>query len=391
MISTTYLNLDALEAEQNGAQETSREIMHQPQLWLDIFHLIKLNQEKISGFLDPILQILNLRIILTGAGSSAFIGESAQGIVQKNTGKFTQALATTDLVTHPDLFFMKDVPTLLVSFARSGNSPESLETVRLADIHVSNLYHFIITCNEEGELAEYARYHQDNTFCLQLPEEANDKSLAMTGSFTSMLLSVLLVTDIKNLEKKSNEVSIASSFAESIINTHSIDFQKIANESFERVIFLGSGSLLGIARECHLKLQELTDGQVVCKHDSFLGFRHGPRAVLNKKSLVVFLFSNDLHVYLYESDLAKSISLDIRSIPTISFGIKKDCDFKSKLIIKDLAATSSIGDFSVLAATLVGQLLGFYKSISLGLHPDNPSVSGAISRVVQGVKIYNRK
>ena len=390
MISTTYLNLDHQKAERVGAQETAREIAHQPHLWLDVLNLIDTNKSQISAFLDPIFEIPNLRIILTGAGSSAFIGEAAQGLVQKNTGKITQALATTDLVTHPELFFMDDVPTLLISFARSGNSPESVETVRLADIHVSNLYHFIITCNEEGQLAEYARQHKSNTFCLQLPEEANDKSLAMTGSFTSMLLSVLLISDLKAMISKKEEVASASKYAEYILNNYPSKFQKIADLDFERVIFLGSGPLLGIARECHLKLQELTDGQVVCKHDSFLGFRHGPRAVLNEKSLVVFLFSHDAHVYQYEKDLAKSISSDLRGIPSISFGIQEKDDFDSILSVSNSSLDSIGGDFNVLVVTLIGQLLGFYKSLALGLHPDSPSVSGAISRVVQGVKIYNK-
>lgn len=390
MTLTTYLNLDVQQAEKHGAHQTAKEIAHQPRLWLEVLSLIESSKTEITGFLDPILQLPNLRIILTGAGSSAFIGESAQGLVQKYTGRLTQALPTTDLVTHPELFFMKDTPTLLISFARSGNSPESVETVRLADMHANHLYHFIITCNEDGLLADYGRKNSSNTYCLQLPEDANDKSLAMTGSFTSMLLSVLLVTDLKHLSNKSEQILSASTFAEYIINNHSKDFQEIASSSFERVIFLGSGPLLGIARECHLKLQELTDGQVVCKHDSFLGFRHGPRAVLNEKSIVVFLFSEDPHVYQYERDLAKSISLDLRSIPSISFCSKEESDFDSTMSINNKATFNSLGDFNVLAATLVGQLLGFYKSLSFGLHPDNPSVSGAISRVVQGVKIYKR-
>ncbi|MFD2036251.1 SIS domain-containing protein [Belliella marina] len=390
MISTTYLNLDPQKAERAGAQETAREIAHQPRLWLDVLNLISTNRNGISTFLNPIFAKENLRIILTGAGSSAFIGESAQGLVQKNSGKLTQALPTTDLVTHPELFFMKDVPTLLISFARSGNSPESVETVRLSDIYCKHIYHFIITCNEQGQLAEYARNHSSNTFCLQLPEDANDKSLAMTGSFTSMLLSVLLVTDLNSLEAKTKHVQTAAKYAEYILNNFPEDFQRIADSMFERVIFLGSGPLLGIARECHLKLQELTDGQIVCKHDSFLGFRHGPRAVLNEKSIVVFLFSDDPHVYQYEKDLAESISSDPRGIPTISFGPMNDDGFDSILAISNGNAPTSCGDFNVLVATLVGQLLGFYKSLSLGLHPDSPSVSGAISRVVQGVKIYNK-
>ncbi|AFL85774.1 putative phosphosugar isomerase [Belliella baltica DSM 15883] len=390
MILTTYLNLEKQSAVNAGAENTAREIVQQPRLWLDVLALIASQKNDLAAFLYPLIEKPDLRIILTGAGSSAFIGESAQGIVQRNTGRLTQAIATTDIVTHPELTFQKQTPTLMVSFARSGNSPESVETVLLADENVSEIYHLIITCNEEGQLAGYAKRNKKRSYCLQLPENANDKSLAMTGSFTSMLLSVLLVSNLAKLSEIGEQVLSVSEIADAIIAEHLDDFISLSSKNFERVIFLGSGPMLGIARECHLKLQELTDGKVICKHDSFLGFRHGPRAVLNEKSLIVFLFSSESHVYQYERDLAISIADDLRKIPIISFGGWYEDDFRPLINIAPRSENCPAGDFRMLTGTLIGQLMGFYKSLELGLQPDNPSVSGAISRVVQGVKIYKK-
>jgi len=364
---------------------TDIEISGQPELWGSVFQLLVGDKEKISNFLNPLIQLKNLQIVLTGAGSSAFIGEAAQGFVQRNTGCNTKAIATTDLVTHPDLYFQPGLPTLLISFARSGNSPESLETVKLADYFCKEVYHLIITCNKDGELLSYSTVNADRSYALLLPEASNDKSLAMTGSFTSMLLSVLLISDIKNIKNKDTEVGRIVEQGNLILNNAKA-FKKIATIDFERVIFLGSGPMLGIARECHLKLQELTDGQVICKHDSFLGFRHGPRAVTNEKTLLVYLFSPIDHVYQYELDLAKSLAVDSRNIKFLSVGRSKDKALKSLLNI-DLKLNSS-QELNIVPSALVGQLLGFYKSLELGLNPDNPSVSGAINRVVQGVTIY---
>ncbi|WP_200974259.1 SIS domain-containing protein [Echinicola sp. 20G] len=389
MIQTTYLTLDAEKAEEMGAFHTAKEISGQPELWVNVFDQISHMQEEIKAFLQPIFAKGNARIILTGAGSSAFIGESAQGVVQQKTGVLTQALATTDLVTHPELFFIKEVPTVLVSFARSGNSPESVEAVRLADKHCSDIYHLIITCNAEGKLAAYADDCGGNCFSIVLPEASNDNSLAMTGSFTSMLLTILLVAGINEIDTLQAAFNAALETANDILRNKLSEFEAVAKRDFKRVIFLGSGPMLGISRECHLKLQELTDGQVVCKHDSFLGFRHGPRAVANEDSIVVYLFSKDTHVAQYEKDLAYSIGQDKRDIKTISFAANATEGFNSIMVIK-AAGGQGQDVFNVLPATMVGQLLGFYKCLELGLKPDNPSVSGAISRVVQGVIIYEK-
>ncbi len=365
---------------------TETEIEGQPKLWREVFELVLNKKEELNTFLYPLLQREHLQIILTGAGSSAFVGEAAEGLVQKNTSCSTKAIATTDIVTHPELSFQAKVPTLLVSFARSGNSPESLEAIKLADDFCDEVYHLIISCNKDGELVSYTNRNRQRYYPFLLPEASNDKSLAMTGSFTSMLLAILLLSDLQNIEKKEEGM-------ERIVNQGNLllenakAFKTIAAKDFERVVFLGSGPMLGIAWECHLKLQELTDGQIICKHDSFLGFRHGPRAVINERTLLVYLFSADDHVYKFELDLALSIAKDQRNIDCLSIGRVENADLKSCLNVN--LKLNEDQELNIVPTGMVGQILGYYKSIDKGLDPDNPSVFGAINRVVQGVIIYD--
>jgi tagatose-6-phosphate ketose/aldose isomerase len=40
---------------------------------------------------------------------------------------------------------------------------------------------------------------------------------------------------------------------------------------------------------------------------------------------------------------------------------------------------------------ITAQILGVYRSLALGLRPDDPSPSGAISRVVRGVTIHGHR
>jgi tagatose-6-phosphate ketose/aldose isomerase len=222
-----------------------------------------------------------------------------------------------------------------------------------------------------------------------LPPEANDQALAMTGSFTGMLLAGLLLSKINNIESVGDDIHLLSKYGEKILFSYKDELKSIAEKQFTRCVFLGSGSLRGIARESHLKLQELTDGRIICKYDSFLGFRHGPKAVIDKETLIVYLFSNNSYANKYEIDLVKGINEGRKTLCSIGLMEKEiklsELDLK---IVLSRNGKKLNEDFFPVVSVLPAQMLGFYKSLNLGLKPDSPSDTGMIHRVVQGVKIY---
>ena len=275
-------------------------------MWLKVYEKIRKEKLTLSTYINSVLTDNKLTVILTGAGTSAYIGLSLTGTFTRNFQKHTLAIPTTDLVTHPTNYFYTDQSVLLVSFARSGNSPESVAAARLADQLCSKVYHIIITCDGEGELANYNT--QSSKYVFVLPEEANDKSLAMTGSYSGMLLTGLLLARYSEIDALKREVNILNKYAHQILD-QADSIKLLANLDFERVVFLGSGPLFGVATESHLKVQELTDGRIICKNDTFLGFRHGPKAVINRKTLVFLLFSNKPYVFQYEIDLLESLNV----------------------------------------------------------------------------------
>lgn len=373
-----------------GANHIVREINGQPELWEKTYKTILLSHTQIAGFLNKIFGINGLQIILTGAGSSAYIGEILQQAFFKNTGKPTRVIPTTDLVAHPDGFFDKKSPTLLVSFARSGNSPESIATFDLAEKMHDEIYHLVITCNREGDLAKKAS-DKKNSYVFILPDEADDQALAMTGSFTSMTLAGLLISDINNIRKNEDTVKRLSALGSAILKQYSQALKNIAGLYFSRVVFLGSGPLKGAAKESHLKVLEMTDGEICCHYESYLGFRHGPRAIINKSTLLVYLFSGESYTSQYEVDLIKSINEKEQFI--FSIGIGQDLTGKKDL---NLGLAIDLGnkgneipdDYFSVCSVLPAQILSFYKSLELGLTPDSPSKNGGINRTVQGVTIY---
>jgi len=384
-----YLSFPVEELKEKGGYHTAMEISNQPDLWMKTYLKIVEEKQQISEFLDKVWANDYPCIIFTGAGTSAFIGEALVGVYQKELGVSCRAIPTTDIITHPENYFIKSRPTLLISLARSGDSPESVATLEVAREHCDNLYELSITCNKQGHLAKNS--DRKNSHIFLLPDEANDRSLAMTGSYSSMLLTGLLILHIQKIEQMEPIVKRVSELGKYILTEYLADLQHIAESDFDRAVFLGSGPLFGTAHESHLKVQELSNGNVVGKFDTFLGFRHGPKAVVNSSTLIVYLFSNNSFVQPYEYDLVRNVCETKAGETSIAIGNLDNNEFSFDLSLQFPGNTGDIPeDFLSVVYVMPAQIIGFYKSLKLGLNPDSPSVNGSISRVVQGVKIYHK-
>jgi tagatose-6-phosphate ketose/aldose isomerase len=212
----------------------------------------------------------------------------------------------------------------------------------------------------------------------------------MTSSFSSMLLAGLLILDIEEIEKLMPVVNKLIDCGNFILDKCTDKLRKLAESDFQRMVFLGSGPLAGTARESHLKVQELTDGNVICAYDSFLGFRHGPRAIANKDTIVAYLLSNNHHAKKYELDLIRSLNSISKGHKSIAIGNgynKEEFNFDLPILFPgDISDIPE--EFLSVIFILPAQIIGFFKSMYLGLSPDSPSNSGSITRVVKGVNIY---
>lgn len=383
-----YLNCDVKQLESLGGFNTAKEICQQPELWMETYSMLLNEKDKVKNFVNSFLEKECPYVILTGAGTSAFIGEALVGPLQKEWEVFTRAIPTTDLITHPADYFLRSRPTLMISFARSGDSPESLVALDLAKKYCSDIYLLNITCNKDGELAHRSR--TANSLLLLLPDETNDKSLAMTSSFTSMLLTGILLMNIDEIENQLTVVRKLKDYGDFILERYTEDLRKLAESEFHRMIFLGSGPLRGAAHESHLKVQELSDGFVMCGYDSFMGLRHGPKAVIKSKTVIAYLLSNNQYAKKYEIDLIKSVNETSEDHISVVIGH----DFDPLELNIDLPIVLPVGiseipeEFLPVLYILPAQIIAFFKSLSLGLTPDSPSISGSINRVVQGVNIY---
>lgn len=390
-VISKLLGLEISKLEDCSGLNTAKEIIQQPDTWREsVKNLIK-NKIEIKSFIDSFLSKKEFRIILTGAGTSAFAGEVCEPYLTSLLNKRVEAIATTDLVASPKSYFIKDIPTLLVSFARSGNSPESVHAVNLASQLVDDLYQIVITCNENGKLAKNT-VNDEKSLLLLMPPQTNDLGFAMTSSFTTMVLNAMAVFNIDNIENFSSDVDKLSNSVNDFIENNIEKVTSLSNEDFERIVYLGSSTSKGIARESALKVLELTAGKVNASYDTPLGFRHGPKSVVDDNTVSVIYISNDEYTRKYDLDLAKEMLAHKKNDKVVIVGdnIEEDILNKADYVfnVENINYTVENEVLLPLQQIIFGQMLSFLKSVNLGITPDNPCPTGEVNRVVQGVILH---
>ena len=390
-VISKLLGLEISKLEDCSGLNTAKEIIQQPDTWREsVKNLIK-NKIEIKSFIDSFLSKKEFRIILTGAGTSAFAGEVCEPYLTSLLNKRVEAIATTDLVASPKSYFIKDIPTLLVSFARSGNSPESVHAVNLASQLVDDLYQIVITCNENGKLAKNT-VNDEKSLLLLMPPQTNDLGFAMTSSFTTMVLNAMAVFNIDNIENFSSDVDKLSNSVNDFIENNIEKVTSLSNEDFERIVYLGSSTSKGIARESALKVLELTAGKVNASYDTPLGFRHGPKSVVDDNTVSVIYISNDEYTRKYDLDLAKEMLAHKKNDKVVIVGdnIEEDILNKTDYVfnVENINYTVENEVLLPLQQIIFGQMLSFLKSVNLGITPDNPCPTGEVNRVVQGVILH---
>ena len=366
-----YLGYEVEKLSACSGEWTAREIWQQPAAWKKTAVIVESELQNLQEWFDEVLRQPDLQIILTGAGTSAYIGQTLAPYLQNRLGMSVKAVATTDIVSNPDQYLLKDKPTLVVSYGRSGNSPESVAACALVSQVVTNCFHLIISCNKESTLSGFAR-NTNNSQLVVLPPETLDQSFAMTSSFTSMIVATLCLftPDTKHLDA-------ACEASAMLMGSVLDDIKETSLLPYERLTYLGSGSLNGMAFEAALKMQELSAGQLDCYAYSSLGFRHGPKSLVNDKTLIIMLTSLNDHTRQYDKDLLNELLRDNQALKIV--------DLSS---LPGLQKLENSDIWLALPYIVYCQILAFYRSISLGISPDNPCPTGEVNRVVQGVTIY---
>ncbi|MEW4411594.1 SIS domain-containing protein [Clostridium sp. AN503] len=387
--------MDIFKFSEQKMQETSstftlNEIYQQPSTWRKTCAQLAACRDELQAFLDQVLLADDFDVVLTGAGTSEFVGNSLFQALNKKYNYKVKSYATTDIVPSPEDFLSHTKPTILVSFGRSGNSPESIGAVDAAEVVCQNLYHLFVTCNPDGALSKMAK-DRKNCFALNLTPETHDQSFAMTSSFSNMYMATYLAFNLDRLEEITAQIEKVCAAGEAFLdNTWSVAQQIVEEFDFNRIVYLGNVALKGVSQESALKMLELTAGKVATMFDSPCGFRHGPKSIIDDRTLTVVYLSDDPYRRQYEVDLIKEMSGQrkknriVAVVNTPCDGLKELVDYTVELNVGASLENVLLGfDYILFAQTLAA-----LKSLSMGITPDNPCPTGEVNRVVKGVTLY---
>lgn len=385
------LNKEESYFSKNNAIHTATEINQQPEVWRKVVKQCIENKGKLSSFMKDVLSIEHLNIIFTGAGSSAFVGEVMEYVLAEECKLKSRTYHTTDIISSPDATLV-DEPTLLISYARSGESPESVAAVRFASKVIKNLYNLIIVCDGNSSLAKLGN-ELENTLVVALPQEACDQGFAMTSSVSSMALTTWLLFHYQELERYGEYVLKLADEVEGKINDFATLAETFANQPYRRLVWLGTGALQGLARESAIKSMELSDGYVHASYDGATAFRHGPKTVINDETVTVHYVTNKTYAKQYDIDLNNELNAEKNKNQTITVaeeGIKSEIggsNFYVEYPTKSFMPENTQID-AYIYGLLFAQLLSMFKSLKLGYTTDNPCPKGDVNRVVKGIVIY---
>lgn len=380
---------DVAELTKMGAQITTAEIAQQPELWRDAFNIYKNNLEGVEKFLAEARAMGDgrLSVVFTGAGTSDYVGDTCAPYLRHagDTALYDfKPVASTDIVSAPRDFLDPEEPTVLVSFARSGNSPESLAAVQIAKQFVKNVKFINITCAPEGKLAVESA-DDPNAYTILIPR-ANDKGFAMTGSYSCMTLISTLIFDESSLEQKAAWVEQIAKMGEEVVEREQEVADYLAGD-FNRVTYLGSGSFGGLAQESQLKILELAHGLVATSFDTSMGYRHGPKSFVDDKTLVFVYVNNDEYTRQYDLDILREIGGDGIAARTIA--VQQDC---GEIYEGDSFTFKGYPElpegYLALPFIMFAQTVSLLNSVRVGNTPDTPSPTGTVNRVVKGVTIH---
>lgn len=384
-----YLNHDEQDLINRKAIDTAMEIQNQPKIWRKMAAMLASRQEELSAWMDEVLSIPGIRVIFTGAGSSAFIGESMMLMLAQERRLQYESVHSTEAVATPELMF-EDVPTLLVSYARSGDSPESCAAIEAAAREVKELYNLVICCNKNSSLATM-ELDPKMSKVINIPQEACDQGFAMTCSVSCMSLATWILFSGKDMSNRIAYIEDLACDIEKQMPAYQAKAAEAAAFQYERIIYLGFGALRGLSREGAVKSQELTNGAVVALYDTPTGFRHGPKTVINEKALVVLMASPLKRASLYDKDMLHELCKDGAAKVAVVAGPAADYSLEEAHFAyryEEPAAYAGSQMSAYIHSLMFLQILSFEKSYDMNMTTDNPCPGGEVNRVVQGVTVH---
>lgn len=389
---SSLVNLPIEQQEKGGLIHTPREIAQQPETWKGTIEIFKKEQSRIRSFLEGLglLGPVEQRpvVLLIGAGSSDYIGQALALLLRQRWGCEVTACASTDVLPSLDEYVVKGRRYLWVSFSRSGNSPEGVSILEQSIARYPEIAHLVVTCNSDARMIPMCEQHPLGCVVV-LDDRVNDRGLAMTSSFTNMVVLGQCLAHAWSLDEYEPVLQQLCLGAQALLDSGYAVAQEIASRRYPRMCLVGIGPLAAVAKESALKVLEMSAGRVKTISETTLGLRHGPMASLDLETILICFLSTDSHRRRYGEDLLREIGQKQITADRLAVGSSSAKKSIAPLCEIYLELETEVTDsYRAVVDVLFGQMLGLCTSVEYGLKPDAPSPAGIISRVVQDFAIY---
>jgi D-galactosamine 6-phosphate deaminase/isomerase len=391
----TLLDLTERERIERGLEHTPREIWQQPDTWKTTYQICANHRSELNDVLRRAGigrgSTASPTVYLVGAGTSDYVGRVLGPLLRDRWNTDVWAVPSTTLLTEMEDFHRPGREYFWISFSRSGDSPEGVALLERALDRHREIRHLVITCNPRGKMAQLCEHHLDRAVALVLDDAVNDRGLAMTSSFTNMLLAGQCAGHLDNLEQFGDLVSKLSECGEAFLPAAAEAAAEATTLGCTRACFVGSSVLRGVADECALKVVELSAGKVTTLAETPLGLRHGPMSSVDGQCLFVAFLSSQPRRRGYELDLLREIDRKRlgRARIVVTTGDGSDVADLADYRLPLPCHVDLPDNYRPVLDVMLGQLLGLFASLRCGLKPDQPSPNGAITRVVQPIKLYS--
>jgi glucosamine--fructose-6-phosphate aminotransferase (isomerizing) len=343
---------------------TLAEILSQPEVW-------RISSQGLRS--DASFQSIRTKArtrrpwLFIGCGTSFYLAEAAASAWTILTGQPARALPASEILLFPHLAQLAESNLQAVVISRSGRTSEALRAAALLsqEYKVSTLG---ISCTLDSELAKVCE------LTIALPA-ADEKSMVMTRSFSSMLLTLVqLAAEVAQSQHFPASLEATSAAVSSSLASWSDRIESfVAKNTFADYIYLSQGPFFPIAREASLKITEMSHSYAQAYHT--LEFRHGPKAIVAPQTCLTFFLSES------GMQAETEVLLEMKEMGGTIISI---CNHATDAVrqVSDLLfeLNANVPELSLLAPFIVpSQLLGYHTGVKKGFNPDAPK---NLSRVV---------
>ncbi|UCH62483.1 MAG: SIS domain-containing protein [Fidelibacterota bacterium] len=339
---------------------TFEEILSQPTTWDKVLEQVSRERSTFQKYLE---ELTDQEVIFIGCGTSYYLSLSAASLYTRITGKRARASSASEVLFYPETVFPASgtggyAPVFI---SRSGETTEVVRAAKEVQTRLGgNTYG--VSCRPNSSLIHICDYP------LLVPD-ADEKSVVMTRSFTSMLLLIQLMTAITSSNAKfESELSKLPDLGIAMIDKYRDSVKDIINDGrYSKFIYLAQGPYYGLASEAMLKIKEMSLSSSEVYYS--LEFRHGPMATVDEDMLITFFISEHVR----EEEVALLREMKKLGASTLALCEAADASIR-KVSDHVIELASDISDDARMVLYMpVVQLLGYYNAVAKGLDPDHPN------------------